>query len=218
MYTEPYLHMRYDGTDCALMCLPHKDTSNTGTKHGDFQKTFIERYQREFGFVLEKKMIMVDDIRVRGIGKAIADAEEEVSQAVNPPVVDKETQVYFETGYHKTRIYLLKNLKHGHIINGPAIIIDELSTILIEPSCSAAITRSGNVKIAVGSGGPKEVGTELDAIQLSIFSHRFMSIAEQMGRFVVSPACTRLHRHKKRFRFVPGSYRGRRYRLISRRD
>lgn len=26
------------------------------------------------------------------------------------------------------------------------------------------------------------VGTDLDAIQLSIFSHRFMSIAEQMGR------------------------------------
>ena len=30
----------------------------------------------------------------------------------------------------------------------------------------------------------KVVGTELDAIQLSIFSHRFMSTAEQMGRYV----------------------------------
>lgn len=28
----------------------------------------------------------------------------------------------------------------------------------------------------------KVIGTELDAIHLSIFSHRFMSIAEQMGR------------------------------------
>ena len=26
--------------------------------------------------------------------------------------------------------------------------------------------------------------TELDAIQLSVFSHRFMSIAEQMGRYI----------------------------------
>ncbi|KAL0277618.1 UNVERIFIED_CONTAM: hypothetical protein PYX00_004848 [Menopon gallinae] len=184
IYTEPYLHMRYDGTDCALMCLPQKDTSGTGTKHGDFLATFLERYQREFGFVLEKKKILVDDVRVRGIGKAIVDLEEEIPQAVNPPVVDKETQVYFETGYHKTRIYLLKNLRYGHIINGPAIIMDELSTILIEPSCSAAITRSGNIKIVVGSSGVKKVGTELDAIQLSIFSHRFMSIAEQMGRIL----------------------------------
>ena len=31
---------------------------------------------------------------------------------------------------------------------------------------------------------PSNIGIELDAIQLSIFSHRFMSIAEQMGRCV----------------------------------
>ena len=77
---------------------------------------------------------------------------------------------------------MLKNLKYGHIINGPAIIIDELSTILIEPACSAAITRSGNVKMAVGNQNVNPISTTLDAIQLSIFSHRFMSIAEQMGR------------------------------------
>ena len=28
----------------------------------------------------------------------------------------------------------------------------------------------------------QQIGKELDMIQLSIFSHRFMSIAEQMGR------------------------------------
>lgn len=30
---------------------------------------------------------------------------------------------------------------------------------------------------------PSHIGMELDTIQLSIFSHRFMSIAEQMGRY-----------------------------------
>jgi len=35
----------------------------------------------------------------------------------------------------------------------------------------------------IGSGVNFSVGTELDSIQLSIFSHRFMSTAEQMGRF-----------------------------------
>lgn len=78
---------------------------------------------------------------------------------------------------------MLKNLKYGHIINGPAIIMDDLSTILIEPACSAAITRSGNIKIVIGNQKPEKIGTELDSIQLSIFSHRFMSIAEQMGRW-----------------------------------
>ena len=32
----------------------------------------------------------------------------------------------------------------------------------------------------------QQIGKELDMIQLSIFSHRFMSIAEQMGRYARS--------------------------------
>ena len=41
----------------------------------------------------------------------------------------------------------------------------------------------------IGTGIIQEVGTELDTIQLSIFSHRFMSIAEQMGRCVWASVC-----------------------------
>lgn len=60
--------------------------------------------------------------------------------------------------------------------------MDNLSTILIEPNCTAVITKYGDIKITIGSDKTKKIGTEWDSIQLSIFSHRFMSIAEQMGR------------------------------------
>lgn len=56
------------------------------------------------------------------------------------------------------------------------------STILVEPTCTATITKYGDVKIVIGAGIVQQIGKELDMIQLSIFSHRFMSIAEQMGR------------------------------------
>ena len=56
------------------------------------------------------------------------------------------------------------------------------STILVEPGCVAAITKYGDVRILVGKETSQRIGTELDTIQLSIFSHRFMSTAEQMGR------------------------------------
>jgi 5-oxoprolinase (ATP-hydrolysing) len=48
--------------------------------------------------------------------------------------------------------------------------------------CRAEITKYGDIRVTIGSGKPKKVTTDLDSIQLSIFSHRFMSIAEQMGR------------------------------------
>jgi 5-oxoprolinase (ATP-hydrolysing) len=71
-------------------------------------------------------------------------------------------------------------------------ILDDVlnsSTILVEPDCRAEITDDGNVRIAIGVAkqeGRKRaaIGTDVDPIQLSIFSHRFMSIAEQMGRIL----------------------------------
>ena len=80
----------------------------------------------------------------------------------------------------------------NHMIDTP------ISTILVEPDCSAWLTKYGDVKlkvslymcvscegvlcVQVGGGVSGRVSTTLDAIQLSIFSHRFMSTAEQMGR------------------------------------
>lgn len=95
----------------------------------------------------------------------------------------QRTKVYFEGGYCETDVYQLKSLSPGHVIDGPAIIMDSLSTILIEPGCTASITLRGDIKIKIGAGLKSKVTTDLDTIQLSIFSHRFMSIAEQMGRF-----------------------------------
>lgn len=179
---ETYLHLRYDGTDCALMCLPTDGAS--GTKHGDFITTFVNRYQSEFGFTIEKRDIIVDDIRVRGVGKSDLDKEIELEISNEQPQPISITKVFFDGKYYDTKVYLLNKLLANQKISGPAIIMDQLSTILIEPECEATLTRFGDVRIDVGMNDMKRIGTELDAIQLSIFSHRFMSIAEQMGRIL----------------------------------
>lgn len=40
---EPYLHLRYAGTDCALMVSPSSKESQT-MKHGDFYAAFVDRF------------------------------------------------------------------------------------------------------------------------------------------------------------------------------
>lgn len=177
---EPYLHMRYDKTDCALMCAPDKKKS--ATKYGDFLATFLERYKTEFGFTIEGRSVVVDDIRVRGVGQSSVPKEAEAPNTGIKPKPEKMVKIFFETHHFDSGVYQLSQLSPGNLINGPAIIMDKLSTILIEPNCTASITKRGDVKITIGSGIIKEIGPELDSIQLSIFGHRFMSIAEQMGR------------------------------------
>ena len=77
-------------------------------------------------------------------------------------------------GSQDTPAYLLKNLKPGHHIPGPAILIDDISTIVVEPKCTAYLTANLDIKVDVQR--PKidkaQLLTECDPVQLAIFSHR----------------------------------------------
>uniref|UniRef100_A0A8B9VQB0 5-oxoprolinase, ATP-hydrolysing n=1 Tax=Anas zonorhyncha TaxID=75864 RepID=A0A8B9VQB0_9AVES len=183
--TEAFLHLRYERTDCALMCSAkgHPPTPSS-CRAGDFAAAFASRYRTEFGFTIPDRAVVVDDVRVRGTGSTGISCESPLAPSGEPPRVETVTRCYFEEGYLETPVFLLEQLSCDHSIPGPAIIIDKNSTILVEPGCTASLTELGDVCIAVGSGRPSAVGTQLDPVQLSIFSHRFMSIAEQMGRIL----------------------------------
>ena len=56
------------------------------------------------------------------------------------------------------------------------------TVILVKPNCVARVTKYGNFLIDVDAKSKTRFGLQMDPILLSIFAHRFMSIAEQMGR------------------------------------
>ena len=74
-------------------------------------------------------------------------------------------------------------------LQGPVVILNKTSTIVVEPFCEAKVDDYGNVEITLknvaGEADFKKYQAieevPLDPIELSIFGHRFMSIAEQMG-------------------------------------
>lgn len=177
---QSFLNMRYQGTDFAIMTQPDNET-------GDFEQPFITRYKREFGFTLPGRSILIDDVRVRAVAKSDVDASIRIASCDagnRTPKPEKTTHCYFEqVGFLDTAVYKLEHLLAGHQIPGPAMIIDQNSTILIEPDCTASITERGNIIIAVPSRKHETDSGKIvfDPIMLSLFSHRFMSIAEQMG-------------------------------------
>jgi len=61
IHIERMLNMRFEGTDTALMILPN-DQDGDGTE--DFEAAFKRAYKQEFGFLLDTKSIIVDDIKV----------------------------------------------------------------------------------------------------------------------------------------------------------
>ena len=84
-------------------------------------------------------------------------------------------------GRQDTPAYLLKDLQPGHEVPGPAILIDDISTVVVEPLCRASITANRDIRLDVRreQKSKKDLLTECDPIQLAIFSHRSAPVAWQ---------------------------------------
>lgn len=96
-----------------------------------------------------------------------------------------QKQVYFAgIGHQSTKVFQLNTLEPGKLISGPAIIIDNTQTIIVVPGAKAKILTSHVViDLAQEKAQPVADGElVVDPVKLSIFGHRFMGIAEEMGR------------------------------------
>ncbi|KJK91490.1 hypothetical protein H633G_04637 [Metarhizium anisopliae BRIP 53284] len=196
---EEYLNMRYRGTESALMIVKPTDEEAKqlfNDKGWQFGQAFVRHHRYEFGFTLDDRDIIIDDVRVRGIGKSFRHKEKTVDQQLKTikrqdVAEDKKRstkEVYFEGGRKQTPVYKLESLDVGDVIKGPAMLADGTQTIVVPPKTNALVTET-HVILDNEKGGGKEEGyhrentdREVDPIMLSIFGHRFMAIAEQMGR------------------------------------
>ncbi|KIW73000.1 hypothetical protein, variant [Phialophora macrospora] len=186
---EVYLNLRYRGTDNSLMVLKPAD--------GDYLAEFVRQHEREYSFIFPGRDVLLEDIRVRGTGHSAETANEsphkELRGITKHDVCATDeagrSDVYFtHYGWSKTPIYLLHNLKPGCVVPGPATIIDSTQTIIVEPLVTATIL-SRHVILDLPSKRAQTLSmTTVDPISLSIFGHRFISIAEQMGRMFAKTA------------------------------
>ncbi|WVF70315.1 hypothetical protein IAT40_005104 [Kwoniella sp. CBS 6097] len=152
---ERLLNMRFDGSDTSLMVL------ETENGKGDFEDEFKRAYKEEFGFLLNKN-IVVDDIKVRGIGKtfdslgpsAFQEAKSLTLNPVDPSKADFHQEVYVwydgdpQNGVpgqdggkrEDVPVFELGSLNVGDQVKGPALIIDETQTIFVNVGWDALAT------------------------------------------------------------------------------
>ncbi|KAL2847756.1 Hydantoinase B/oxoprolinase-domain-containing protein [Aspergillus pseudoustus] len=178
---ELFLNMRYEGSDTSLMILNPED--------GDFMSAFVERHHREFNFTFERP-VLIDDVRVRSVASANKSAERSPLQQLRDGNVKEAgvptqyTNVYFdsETRFRSTPVYQLGELGSNVKLHGPAIIIDETQTVVVNPNATVHVLDTCVLIDLESAPRAATYSSAVDPVRLSIFGHRFMSVAEQMGR------------------------------------
>ncbi|KAL4910884.1 hypothetical protein BDW74DRAFT_184529 [Aspergillus multicolor] len=183
---EYFLNMRYQGSNTALMI------GGQPGKLAEFGDAFTNRHKQEFGFT-QPRDIVIDDVRVRSIGskgvgiKLTKPFQELRRVQTSPPVTPRKPQsmrkVYFETrGWMDAGLFFLGDLPVGARIAGPAMLVDKTQTVVVDPFSAAVVLPEHLLLEILDVEKPKLNSEVVDPVQLSMFGHRFMSVAEQMGQ------------------------------------
>jgi 5-oxoprolinase (ATP-hydrolysing) len=184
---ERKLHIRYDGTDTALL-VDYGGREAIGA-------SFESAHRRRFGFIHTDRSLIVEaaSVEVIGAGEVADDLSGDIpwhegghDQAGEPLA---QANIYtVNAGRNgeesfEAPVFSRDQLPLGNPIEGPAIIIEANSTIVIEPGWCARLTEHNHLVLTRTTALARmaAVGTQVDPVRLEIFNNLFMSIAEQMG-------------------------------------
>jgi 5-oxoprolinase (ATP-hydrolysing) len=169
-------HIRYAGTDTALVV---KAGGRTAMTHA-----FERAHKAQFGFVDRTKALVLEAVSVEAIGggaKFRESATRTTRAALPKPA--RRTRFFSRGQWHKAAIYRRAQIKPGHTVKGPAIVIEPHQTIVVEPGWQAALTAKNHLVLTRFKAlkRARAIGTKADPVMLEVFNNLFMSIAEQMG-------------------------------------
>jgi 5-oxoprolinase (ATP-hydrolysing) len=154
--------------------------------HGAFsaQLRFHAHHRERFGFSDRRRVVILEALSVEAIGGGAKFSELEHETTTAPLPAPARRSRFFSSGiWHDAAIFTRAQLKTGHAVAGPAIIIEPHQTVVIEDGWQAQITAKNHLVLARVTSLERAhaVGTEADPVMLEVFNNLFMSIAEQMG-------------------------------------
>lgn len=141
---------------------------------------FEAAHRARFGFAGEGGLV-VESLRVEAItpGAAVVEAPSRTGPP-EPPV--ESVRAYMAGAWRDTPVHDRTGLTRDAQVVGPALVIDPVSTVVIEPGWQARVDEHANLILdRVAPRAAIAIPTALDPVRLEIFNGLFMAIAEEMG-------------------------------------
>lgn len=134
--TSNYVNLKYTGTDSSLTVNFQEDIKL-------MREEFEEKHLQRYGFIQENKELIVELISVELI-QAMATVKPLIIKRNRPlniaPKPVEISEIFTHNSWQKTPIYLREDLEPDDEIIGTAIIVEKISTIIVEPNWKAKLT------------------------------------------------------------------------------
>ncbi|MDH3300051.1 MAG: hydantoinase B/oxoprolinase family protein [Acidimicrobiia bacterium] len=187
--THRRLALRYKGSDTALQV--------DDATHQQIVESFESVHRARFGFTAPNKPLIIESIQVETVGRehgahrttgggagsepfTVRSARRPTERPVPTPLW---RSAFFSGTAVETPFHHRGQLPVASQIDGPAVILEDTATTVIEPGWRATVNDLGDLVLERVEARPDQAGvdTAVDPVQLEIFNNLFMNIAEQMG-------------------------------------
>ncbi|SEH14297.1 5-oxoprolinase (ATP-hydrolysing) [Sphingopyxis sp. YR583] len=150
----------------------------------EIASAFAAAFRQRFGYAPHDNLV-IDRIRV----ELTETGDTPATIAPPAPLAEAEPETvtaWLAGAEHSVPLHQRSALAPGRTVAGPAIIIDPLSTTIVEPGWRAEVQSEGTLLLARSRLAETHVAvaddpTHPDPIRLEIFNSLFMAIAEEMG-------------------------------------
>jgi len=168
------VELRYEGTDTPL------DVA-VGTPQA-LAEAFHRAHRDRFGFAFTEKPMVIESavVEVRETNAPLAPPMPPAPTTGTAPATT--INMAYADGVKSCPLYLREHLPAQSQIEGPAIVVDSTATNIIEPGWTATVLEHGDLLLTrISELDRTALGTDVDPALLTVFNHRFMSVAERMG-------------------------------------
>jgi 5-oxoprolinase (ATP-hydrolysing) len=172
-------HIRYPGTDSSIEIEAGLAPDITVMRR-DFEAAHLAR----FGFNDPAKSLVIEALSIEAVGGAARIHPVPHPLTISPLPAPITTRRLFSQGKaHQAKIFRREQLAPGHRLFGPALVIEDHQTIVVENGWDCVLTGQNHLVLTriVAAERNHALGTKADPVLLEIFNNLFMSIAEQMG-------------------------------------
>jgi N-methylhydantoinase A len=144
---EVYADCRYYRQDIQIPCTLSPEALTDGYA-GPLRAEFEGEHHRRYGFDLDSP-IEIATLRVvgRGVTPDLPRAPGRADEVALADAVDRRETAVFDGDSMSTPIYDRDRLRPGHLIDGPAIVVQDDSTVVIEPAYAGAVDEYANIII-----------------------------------------------------------------------
>jgi 5-oxoprolinase (ATP-hydrolysing) len=106
------------------------------------EQDFATEHQTRYGFIQPGKELVIESVSVELIQPMATPEEAIISRTrpiTEPPTVIESVQMFVDS-WHDAQIYRREDLQPQDCISGAAIIVEPISTIVIEPNWQAIVS------------------------------------------------------------------------------